>query len=98
MTQFHVHRIPGNRLVVDLQTDWIDTGTRVVAPLIPREAGPAPLSRMEPCFDVNGVEYVLHTGELAAIPAHLLEQPPILDLTGEDYTIRRALDMVFSGF
>ncbi len=35
MAQFHVYRVPGDRLVLDLQTDLIETGTRVVAPLIP---------------------------------------------------------------
>ena len=33
MAQFHVYCVPGDRLVLDLQTDLIETGIRVVAPL-----------------------------------------------------------------
>ena len=29
MAQFQVYRVPGGRLVLDLQTDLIETGTRV---------------------------------------------------------------------
>ncbi|MDO6587493.1 CcdB family protein [Salipiger sp. 1_MG-2023] len=98
MTQFHVHRLPGGRLVLDLQTDLIDTGTRVVAPLIPRDHGPMALDRLEPLLKVAGIAHVLHTAEMAAVPSSLLEQPAIADLSSQDYEIRRALDMVFSGF
>ncbi|EIE49399.1 plasmid maintenance protein CcdB [Salipiger aestuarii] len=98
MAQFHVHRIARGRLVLDLQTDLIDTGTRVVAPLIPRSEGPRALDRLEPGFDIGGIEHVLHTAEMAAVATHLLQDPPLADLTARDYDIRRALDMVFSGF
>lgn len=98
MAQFHVYRIGQNRLVLDLQSDLIDTGTRVVAPLFPISEGPKPLGRLEPVFDIDGAEYVLHTGEMAAIPTVLIRGPSVADLTAFDYQIRGALDMVFSGF
>lgn len=98
MAQFRVYRVGSDRLVLDLQTDLIDTGTRVVAPLIPRQTGPHPLPRLEPIFDIRGTEYVLHTGELAAIPAHILPSEPVADLRAHDYAIKGALDMVFLGF
>jgi toxin CcdB len=48
--------------------------------------------------EIEGAAYVLHTAELAAIPSALLRAPAMADLTARDYEIRRALDMVFSGF
>jgi len=49
-------------------------------------------------FDIDGVAYVLHTAEMAAIPSALLKGPAVADLSGFDYEIRGAIDMVFSGF
>lgn len=98
MAQFRVYLLPPGQMVVDLQTDLIETGTRVVAPLIPRASGPSPLTRLEPIFEINGQQYVLHTAEMAAIASTLLNNPPLADLSTHDYAIRGALDMVFSGF
>lgn len=98
MAQFHVYRITGDRLVLDLQTDLIDTGTRVVAPLIPITSGPKVIGRLEPVLDIDEAAYVLHTAEMAAIPSALLKGAPVADLSASDYEIRGALDMVFSGF
>jgi toxin CcdB len=98
MAQFKAYLLPGDLLVLDLQTDLIDTGTRVVAPLIPLATGPRPLPRLEPVLTIDGVAYALHTAELAAVPSGLLNGPVVADLKGEDYALRRALDMVFSGF
>jgi len=98
MAQFQVYRLAGGRLVLDLQTDLIDTGSRVVAPLIVVSTGPKIIGRLEPVFEVNGEDHALHTAEMAAIPSALLRGQPIADLSGSDYEIRGALDMVFSGF
>lgn len=98
MAQFQVYQLSGGRLVLDLQTDLIDTGSRVVAPLISIAGGPGVIGRLEPVFEINGDAYALHTAEMAAIPSALLKGPPIEDLSASDYEIRGALDMVFSGF
>ncbi|WP_299750749.1 CcdB family protein [uncultured Boseongicola sp.] len=98
MAQFQVYRLASGRLVLDLQTDLIDTGSRVVAPLIVVSTGPRVIGRLEPVFEVNGEDHALHTAEMAAIPSALLRGQPIADLSGSDYEIRGALDMVFSGF
>jgi len=55
MAQFHVYHLAGSRLVLDLQTDLIDTGTRVVAPLFPISDSPKPISRLEPVFEIRAV-------------------------------------------
>lgn len=98
MAQFCVYRVLGGRFVLDLQTDLIETGTRVVAPLLPADLGPKAIGRLEPVFDIEGAAYVLHTAEMAAIPSVLLKGEPVADLSPSDYKIRGALDMVFSGF
>ncbi len=98
MAQFHAYRITDDRLVLDLQSDLIETGTRVVAPLIPLSQGPTPLAKLEPIFQIGEIAYVLHTAELAAVPSGVLKGQPLADLTRHDYQIRRALDMVFLGF
>ncbi|KPQ04608.1 MAG: CcdB protein [Rhodobacteraceae bacterium HLUCCA12] len=98
MAQFHVYHVPGGRLVLDLQTDLVETGTRVVAPLVPVAAGPKAIGRLEPVFEIDGRDHVLHTAEMAAIPSALLKAPSVADLSRFDYEIRGALDMVFSGF
>jgi toxin CcdB len=98
MAQFQVYRVPGGRLVLDLQTDLIDIGSRVVAPLVPASSGPKAIGRLEPVFAIEGEPHVLHTAEMAALPSALLTGAPVADLSGSDYEIRGALDMVFSGF
>lgn len=98
MAQFHVYHMPGGLLVLDLQSDLLDTGTRVVAPLIPIATGPRPLTRLEPILEVGGEPHALHTAEMAAVPVGLVKGASVADLTEHDYAIRGALDMVFSGF
>ena len=98
MAQFHVYRIATDRLVLDLQTDLIETGTRVVAPLFPLSSGPKAIGRLEPVFEIDSEAHVLHTAEMAAIPSALLKGQSVADLSAFDYEIRGALDMVFSGF
>jgi toxin CcdB len=98
MAQFRVYRLPGGPLVLDLQCDLIDTGTRVVVPLIPVAEGPKPLTRLEPVFEIDGAPHALHTAEMAAVRSALMRDPPVADLADQDYAIRRALDTVFSGF
>lgn len=98
MAQFHVYRLSNETLVLDLQTDLIDIGTRIVAPLIPLDSGPRPLTRLEPIFELDGAPHVLHLAEMAAVRSSAVSSPAVADLTDRDYEIRGALDMVFSGF
>lgn len=98
MAQFHVHRLPDGALVLDLQSDLIATGSRVVAPLTPVSDDLPAISRLEPIFVIDGVRCALHTAEMAAVPNRLLVGAPVANLGAEDYAIRGALDMVFSGF
>lgn len=85
-------------MLLDLQSDLIDAGTRVVAPLLPLSQGPQAIGRLEPILEIEGVAHALHSAELAAIPSGLLQGRPIADLSVHEYEIKAALDMVFSGF
>jgi len=98
MAQFHVYRLPEGPLILDLQSDLIETGTRVVAPLLPVSDRLKAITRLEPVFTIDGQLLALHTAEMAALPAGLLASEPVADLTDRDHAIRGALDMVFSGF
>ena len=98
MAQYHVYEIAPGRLVLDLQSDLIETGSRVVAPLFAEGQGPRPIGRLEPLLTINGANHVMHTAEMAAVPASLLRGAAVADLTEQDYEIKGALDMVFSGF
>lgn len=96
--QFRVYRIAGDRLVLDLQSGIPSLPTRVVAPFVPESPDLKAISILEPAFEVEGRRYVLHSGELAAVPASILATAPVADLSDREDEIRRALDMLFSGF
>jgi toxin CcdB len=98
VAQFQVYRLPGGPLVIDLQSNLIDTGSRVVAPLVPATGELKPITRLEPVFEVEGQQYSLHAAEVAAIPAGFTRVRPVADLSSQEYAIRGALDMLFSGF
>ena len=97
MAQFHVYRLGQGRLVVDLQTDFIETGSRVVAPLTPVGTGPRPLGRLEPVVMLGGAAHVIRTGEMAAVPSGLLRDE-VADMSERGDLIKAALGMVFYGF
>lgn len=97
MAQFHVYRLGPGRLVVDQQTDFIETGSRVVAPLVAVGTGPKPLGRLEPVVLVDGIAHVVRTAEMAAVPSGLL-RVAMADLSDEGDRIKAALDLVFYGF
>ncbi len=96
--QFRVYRIAGGRLVLDLQSDIPALPTRVIAPLLPETPGLKAISILEPVFEIEGRRYVLHMAEMVAAPASVLHGAPVADLSARDYEIRRALDLLFSGF
>jgi toxin CcdB len=96
MAQYKVYRLVGGDLVVDLQSDIVATTTRIVAPLIPRQSSPSPLRTVEPVVDFDGSPHVLHTALVAAVLETILTDQ-VGDLRAQEYTILRAIDMVFTG-
>lgn len=97
MSQFHVFRLDDGTLFLDLQSDNVDTGSRVGTALVPLEHAPTAIDRFEAVFKVDGRDYLMRLDALAAVRQALLPRTPIADLTHEDYAIRRGLDLLFSG-
>lgn len=85
-------------LLLNVQSDLIaETGTRVVAPLVP-VAGrhPPPIGALAPVLDVDGAPHVLVVPLLAATDiAHLGAMEA--DLSNERAIILAALDLLISG-
>ena len=56
MSQFRAYRLRGGRLLLDLQSDFVETATRVMAPLAPLSRGGGAFERLEPIFALDGGE------------------------------------------
>jgi toxin CcdB len=100
VARFDVHRISGLQApVVDIQADVLrDLRTRIVIPLGPvdqqeREAAP----RLRPRLLVAGIEYILNTPEMAAIPCSLIGEH-IDNLEDQHHAIVDAVDFLLQGF
>jgi toxin CcdB len=97
--QFHAYRLPDGALVLDLQSDIVShLPTRLVAPLVRERPDLQAMMILEPVLEVSGDRFALHAAEMAAVSARLVSGEPVASLVSEDYAIRRALDMLFSGF
>jgi toxin CcdB len=100
MPRFDVYKMPGNAAgyVLDVQASLLDhLNTRVVAPLIPREAAPPPMAELNPVFAINGAPHVMLTQALATVPLKDLKKPHLSLDTHHD-EITKALDMLFTGY
>lgn len=72
MAQFDVYRnhragaedVP---YLLDIQSDFIDSGSRVVVPLIPLGRHGPCITRLNPLFAIGGNDVVMATPDLAAI-------------------------------
>lgn len=96
--QFYAYRLPDGICVLDMQSNVLShLRTRLVAPLVP-EASERPMAVLEPILHLEGVPMTLLATEMMTVPAKLLRGPPVGQFTDDDYAIRRALDMLFSGF
>lgn len=97
MRQFDIIKLHGGQLGVLLQCDLLDQReTRIVAPLIPsREVKFTPTLHLE--IKIGRKSYLLATEKMSAI-----ERGEVAAVVGSiadrDYEIRRALDIVFTGF
>lgn len=82
--------------LLDVQADWVATGSRVVIPLIPQKKYGPVVSKLNPIFDIDGAAHVLATGDIAAIDASELKQP-LYDFSRHREAIVAALDFLFQG-
>ena len=105
MPRFDVYRNSGAHAAVtpyllDVQSDLLQgLETRIVVPLRRRDRFPVvslPATLM-PKFEVEGVECLLETPKLAAVPLRLLKSP-VASLAINQFEITAALDFLFQGF
>ncbi len=102
MAQFDVYKAPpggDHALLVDVQSDYLRSmESRVVVPMIARKKlNPKELlARLNPICEVDGVDYVLITQELAAIPTSLLGKRAG-NLSRHRSDIVAAIDMLITG-
>lgn len=83
--------------VVDIQSRLLDAmATRVVIPLLPRQAAPPPAKALNPVLTIDGVEHVLMTQNIATVPLVQL-RTPAGTLAMERDQIVRAIDALLSG-
>ena len=105
MARFDVYRNPGAHTaetpyLPDVQSDLLHgLETRVVVPLRRRDRFPVASlpNNLTPVFKVNGIECLLETPKLAAMPLRLLKKP-VTSLATSQFKITAALDFLFQRF
>ena len=106
MARFDVFLNPGEHsanvpYLLDVQSEVLSSlHTRVVIPLRRRDSLPAisfPANLM-PAVVVGGLECILETPKLAAVPVRILKEPPVTSLAAQHFEITAALDFLFQGF
>ena len=99
MARFDVYKmVKDGGFLLDVQTDLLSgLNTRVVVPLLQRNAAPIPAQRLNPVLEIENVEVIMATQFLAAVPETELKEV-VGNLDGSRSEISAALDMVFSGF
>lgn len=105
MAQFDVFRNNGEHAEVtpyflDIQSDLLQgLETRVVVPLRRRDHFPVASlpTNLTPTFEIEGIECLLETPKLAAVPLRLLKIP-VASLASSRFIITAALDFLFHGY
>jgi toxin CcdB len=83
--------------LLDVQADLLShLHTRVVVPLYRASLIQRPLSQLQPCFVVEGVDVVMDSPTLVGVPIGALG-PLVTNLGSQRDTITRALGFLFTG-
>ena len=97
MAQYDVHPLSDGALVMDCQADTLShLESRVVIPLLQRDAVPPATDFLNPILHVNGQPLVLATQMMTAIPRSELGRP-VASLADARYAIVRATDLLLTG-
>lgn len=105
MPRFDVYRNGGAHagdtpFLLDVQSDLLSgLDTRIVVPLRRRDRFPEVTlpANLIPVFEIDGVECMLETPKLAAVPLRILKTP-VASLSERQFEIVAALDFLFHGF
>ena len=99
MAKYDVY--PGSErdtLLLDVQADLLNAlNTRMVVPLMAAGKAPVPAKRLNPVFVIEGMEYVMVTQFMAAVPRAILRDP-VANLNDSFEEITAAIDMLTRGF
>ena len=88
----------GRGLVVDCQANThVHLNTRFVVPLQPPSIAPLPARKLNPRFEIDGVEYIMVTQFAASIPVSVLGRR-VGSLMEHDMQVIDALDMLMCGY
>jgi toxin CcdB len=97
MAQFDVHTLSKGRLALDCQSDLLNhLGSRLVVPLVPKDTAPNPARRLNPIFEIGGIEHVMLTQFAGAIDRRQLGDV-LISLANRSFEITDALDVLLSG-
>ena len=98
MAQFDVHELArSDALVVDCQTDLLDhLDSRFVVPLVALDRLPNAAKRLNPVFEIAGVDHVMLTQAASAVMARDLGTP-VDSLADHALAITGALDFLITG-
>jgi toxin CcdB len=105
MPRFDVYQNSGALAAVapyllDVQSDLLQgLETRIVVPLRRRDCFPVVSlpANLIPMLEIEGVECLLETPKLAAVPLRLLKKP-VASLAASQFEITAALNFLFEGF
>lgn len=102
MAQFQAYRNPRPSrdrvpFLVDVQSDLVNIGTRLVMPMVHEREFGTPLTRLNPLFTVDGERVVLSAADVAAVPQSQLREP-VADLSPRRSEIISALDFLILGY
>ena len=99
MARFDVYTNQGGAgFLLDVQADLITRlNTRVVVPLLPRDAAPTPADRLNPVFEVQGSKVTMATQFMAAVPRSELTML-VANLDRESDAIFSAIDFLHNGW
>lgn len=98
MSRYRVYaNSEGDGALLDVQADLMShLSTCVVVPLLPVDAAPRPARVLNPMFEIEGVQHVMVTQFMAAVPRRLLVSE-VADLHEQAHEIVSALDCLFQG-
>ena len=99
MARFDVYAEPdGFGFLLDCQADLLNgLSTRLMVPLMPRPDAPIAGARLNPIFEVGGMEVAMVTQFAGAVPVRELGER-VTSLADEQSKIMNALDMLIIGY
>ena len=84
--------------LLDVQNPYLDLlDITVVIPLCRPDTLPTTVRDLHPVLTVQGIEVILNTSDLGAVPSIML-RTPVVNLRAEQPAIQAALDTLFGGY